>query len=501
MDVLVGGIALPLHVHNHRHWVEMDLQHDTSYDTKYEDKTPDGLLINYWPVTPFTVRALNNSAERVNVDLYIDGAKVDGISLRENSTHIFQGFRDGEKVTEFLFALPRYQHITDGGEIKESVRASAIGTITLLFFKATQRHDKIVYGSGRQSGSSFRQANKDEAAAAAMSSAASTPSGNRLGDKVGTAREGRVIHTPSTHHGPRKVTSYTTGEEIERVTVHYRERHMLEHLGVVPPRLAETATALLFNALFDRVLEVFNKDWRALLEESVQTAAQLQIYKLPYPMRCYPARALIADCIKFTLNETMLPRVSAGSRQQDEQRLSELALFPQDRSVVCKVTEDFNDLCSAAAVALFGTEELYFLVRLVLKHHVAAHPSRYPEGLTSRLDTFASEVDSEILLQVLADCTGVHWLLHLSACEVPFAFRPSGSSGSARGLPAYALARLTGQRRCHVHAALIPGSDNRDMCTAEANSNRLKHNSALEGRKRKRANGAGGSKAEPVLLS
>ena len=60
VEVLVGGEVLEECDHNGNHYVEMDLQHATSYDCDYEDETPHGLERSTWPVTPFQVRVQND---------------------------------------------------------------------------------------------------------------------------------------------------------------------------------------------------------------------------------------------------------------------------------------------------------------------------------------------------------------------------------------------------------------------------------------------------------
>ena len=56
VEVLVGGEPLEEYDKDGKCYVEMDLQHATSYDCDYEDETPHGLERSTWPVTPFQVK-------------------------------------------------------------------------------------------------------------------------------------------------------------------------------------------------------------------------------------------------------------------------------------------------------------------------------------------------------------------------------------------------------------------------------------------------------------
>ena len=66
-EVLVGGAPCHEYAHDGKTYVEMDLQHATSYDCKYVDDTPHGTEESVWPVTPFEASsALRVSSESVD---------------------------------------------------------------------------------------------------------------------------------------------------------------------------------------------------------------------------------------------------------------------------------------------------------------------------------------------------------------------------------------------------------------------------------------------------
>ena len=109
--------------HNGKTYVEMNLQAAGSYDETYEDDTPHGKEISCWPVTPFKVRAQNNSSETYWVELWLDGEMVDQLLSRPNQPITFEGFKRQGKMFAFLFALPRNQRITDGDEVRGGLLA------------------------------------------------------------------------------------------------------------------------------------------------------------------------------------------------------------------------------------------------------------------------------------------------------------------------------------------------------------------------------------------
>ena len=49
---------------------------------------------------------------------------------------VFKGFQNQGKLTEFLFALPRNQRVTDGDEVAGTSRLSLLGSVQTRFFSA-----------------------------------------------------------------------------------------------------------------------------------------------------------------------------------------------------------------------------------------------------------------------------------------------------------------------------------------------------------------------------
>ena len=115
MEILIGGAASEEYTDasTRKTYIDMQLFHATSYDCEYVDDTPHGQEKSTWPVTPFQVRARNLSAEHQWVELHLDGEKVDQLWSKPHEEVVFKGFQNQGKLTEFLFALPRNQRVTE----------------------------------------------------------------------------------------------------------------------------------------------------------------------------------------------------------------------------------------------------------------------------------------------------------------------------------------------------------------------------------------------------
>jgi hypothetical protein len=223
VDVLVGGATIEEFNCNGKTYVEMNLQHATSYDCEYIDNTPHGVEKSNWPVTPFQVRVQNDSpTEHFWAELHLDGEYVDQRLVSPNRQAVtFKGFQDQGKVKEFLFALPRNQRVDDGDEVAASSRLGQLGSLTVRAFPATFSHTEDKWVDGKNS--AFRQANKIEANKAAKDR------GNDC--MTGTAREGRTIGASDdsmSTAGHKKVNIWDKSKTLDKeVTVHYRQRHVL----------------------------------------------------------------------------------------------------------------------------------------------------------------------------------------------------------------------------------------------------------------------------------
>ena len=81
-------------------------------------------------------------------EMHLDGAQVDQLLCKPGEAKIFEGFKEGGKISEFLFALPRFQRATDGDEViaKDDAsgksRLSQLGSLTIRTFPAEYKHDE-----------------------------------------------------------------------------------------------------------------------------------------------------------------------------------------------------------------------------------------------------------------------------------------------------------------------------------------------------------------------
>ena len=236
-QVLVGGEQLDEYDHDGKCYVEMDLQHATSYDCDYADETPHGMERSKWPVTPFQVRVQNDHpVDHYWAELHLDGALVDMLLCKPGVPQLFKGFKEGGKLKEFLFALPRNQRVTDGDEVVAKSdaggksRLSQLGSLSIRTFPSTYQHDESsgrASSSGKASG--FRQANKIEAAKIAKERSAD----GGKDTMTGTAREGRVIGGSGSTSSSGRVAIWSKGPQDKEFTVHYRQRHVLVNLGAI----------------------------------------------------------------------------------------------------------------------------------------------------------------------------------------------------------------------------------------------------------------------------
>jgi hypothetical protein len=166
-----------------------------------------------------------------------------------------------------------------------------------------------------------------------------------------------------------------------------------------------------------------------------------RLHALPSPAACYAPTELAAAFLKYTPGETSVPE--CGGDGEAERRALERRVAP--RATLHAVCPDANSVFSAAALALFGSEDLYFLLRVVAKHEAAAHAARYPPGFADALADGQARPSADVALLALANATGKHFLLHVEADGgMPLAFRPTDFEGKSKDAPMYVLARTAG---------------------------------------------------------
>ena len=411
--VLVGDEQLKEYVDNSngRSYVEMDLMHRTSYDVEYRDPTPWGLEVHSWPVTPYHVRVsyTGSDYEKVNAVLSIDGEEIDNIHVTPGSSATFKGFssitRQRGEIREFLFALPRFAHVGDAAAARD--RLDQLGTISVTFQGMRRGAGKFQAFASNQG---FQQANKDQV---------STVMEARSGQddfKVGTTREGRVLDATKQQkrgnkEGGRWCTFswHHTGPKIGPLTLLYRQRDVLQRLRLIaPPSMQDANDA--FNHLFIHLRSSLNDHsscgdtlgaWSDVRDKCVATGKAGFLMAMPSPVTCYAPKRVVGACIKVKLGDTFIPHVGASA---DNDLAALRARFESDAQLRA-VAYDSNSVLSAAALALFGCEELYFVLRHRIAMEAAAYPRRYGESFASDLSRgLSAEVSPDWLLQVRAPC-------------------------------------------------------------------------------------------------
>ena len=103
----------------------------------------------------------------------------------------------------------------------------------------------------------------------------------------------------------------------------------------------------------------------------VAAAASRHLDQVPHPAKCYVPTASIGACLKYARGDSA-PPAPGCARASDEAALSRRL----GDCVLLSVVEDTNSLFSAAALALFGSEDLYLVPRLQAAAEAARHPER-----------------------------------------------------------------------------------------------------------------------------
>ena len=191
---------------------------------------------------------------------------------------------------------------------------------------------------------------------------------------TGTAREGRTIGGSGNQY--RRLQVWSKGAQEKELTVHYRKRHVLVNLGAIKVRESEPSKEHFERLLIKAREELGDRGWAQHTEAAVELAASYRVYALPSPAACYAPSERAAAFLKYTLGETRVPE--CGGDAAGDKRALEARLGP--RCALHAVCEDANSALSAAALCLFGSGELYFLLRLVAQHEARTNPARYEAG-------------------------------------------------------------------------------------------------------------------------
>ena len=291
---------------------------------------------------------------------------------------------------------------------------------------------------------------------------------------TGTAREGRVIGGSGASSGHGRVAIWSKGPQDKEFTVHYRQRHVLINLGAIKAQESAPSEEHFERLLIEARETLGDRGWEQHTEAVVQLAASYRLHALPSPAACYAPSERAAAFLKYSLGETRVP--DCGGDAATERRALEARLGP--RCALHAVCEDANSVLSAAALCLFGSGELYFLLRLLAKHEAASNPARYEAGFADSLGGGSSRPPADLVLLALANATGRHFLLHMASDgAMPLLFRPSDFEGKSKEQLAYVIARTAGARGSSepAHYAVLDAATADDVRERQADQVELKH--------------------------
>jgi hypothetical protein len=301
---------------------------------------------------------------------------------------------------------------------------------------------------------------------------------------TGTAREGRTIGG-SGNRSTRRLSIWSKGPQQKELTVHYRQRHVLVNLGAIQVRESEPSQEHFERLLIKAREALGDRGWAQHTEAVVELAASYRVHALPSPAACYAPSERAAAFLKYTLGETSVPE--CGGDAAGEKRALEARLGP--RCALHAVCEDANSVLSAVALCLFGSGELYFLLRLVAQHEARTNPARYEAGFADALGGGASRPSADLVLLALANATGRHFLLHMASDGgMPLLFRPADFQGKSKEQPAYVIARTAGARGGSepAHYAVLDATTAADVRARREDEVELKHPGAARKRARER---------------
>lgn len=297
---------------------------------------------------------------------------------------------------------------------------------------------------------------------------------------TGTAREGKTIGQRS-NGSTRRLSIWNKGSKDHELTVHYRQRHVLVNLGAMKTQESQSSKEHFDHLLIKAREEFGDRGWAQYTEDIVQLAASYRVHALPSPATCYAPSERATTFLKYTFGETS---VQCGVDVSSDKRALEARLGPH--CALHAVCEDANSVFSAAALCLFGSGELYFLLRLVARNEAQNNPVRYEEGFADSLKGGASRPSADLVLLALANAMGRHFLLHVASDDVPLLFRPVDFQGKSKDQPAYVIARTTGTRGSSepMHYAVLDATTAADVQTRQESKVELKHPGAARKRAR-----------------
>lgn len=173
-----------------------------------------------WPVTPYTIRVLNDSGFDAWATISVDGVQVTKELIKKGGNHIVRGFPDGDTIKEFLFSLPRFAESED--DRLKAARLGNVGDITCTLSRAMFSHTAKAKSSAAK-GTDYTQCNKKDAKKITTQMVATT----RMGREI----EKKPYSVPGVE---REMSYWNEGEQIAVLTLRYRMGHTLDDLGIRP---------------------------------------------------------------------------------------------------------------------------------------------------------------------------------------------------------------------------------------------------------------------------
>lgn len=269
LDVLVDNQVLP-HIGpepaTKRTYIRVNLDAPTSYPKNTVEHTPWGPEPRQDNVTPYSIRATNRTAkvrparaaceaflpaalrplipredfpatpnatwaraaQKCWLEVLVDGARIYFAYIAEGASVTIAGINVDGKERELLFSWPRYRdaHTAAGALGGGSETDSPIGTICARLYGCVLTADNVELEWKPLDCSAFKQADKDEAKAAGVATGEGAVSTTAVGRSLGPA--------PASY--TRRCSTYDIKPvHFAQSVLHYRERHVLVDLSLLPP--------------------------------------------------------------------------------------------------------------------------------------------------------------------------------------------------------------------------------------------------------------------------
>ncbi|KAK3589956.1 hypothetical protein CHS0354_034978 [Potamilus streckersoni] len=181
-SILVGGQPIPEYEKDGTYYAESNLFTPFSYRQPVEEIVGGEVERQAWPVTPYQICIeATPQTPHCFYRVFLDGQKVESLSVKPGKIRLVKGFRDGTTVKEFLFSLPRFAR--DEDDRMDSQCCTRIGLIEVECYNAVYKNTKRIEMTRKMT---FDQANKKDSYNVTKGSylMATTTSGQVIGHKT-----------------------------------------------------------------------------------------------------------------------------------------------------------------------------------------------------------------------------------------------------------------------------------------------------------------------------